>query len=41
MEYMLEIIYDIKNNKKKPKEDPSQLKRFKKWLQKVLLPNTV
>ncbi|XP_015870472.1 uncharacterized protein LOC107407676 isoform X1 [Ziziphus jujuba] len=35
MEYMLEIIYDIKNNKKKPKEDPSQLKRFKKWLQKL------
>jgi len=33
MEFMLETIYDIKNNKKKAEEvNP----RIKKWLQKVL-----
>lgn len=37
MEFMLETICDIKNNKKKPKEDTVQHTRIKKWLQKVLL----
>jgi len=35
MEFMLETICDIKNNKKRPKEDPSHHTRIKKWLQKV------
>lgn len=39
MEFMLETICDIKNNKKKPKEDTVQHTRIKKWLQKVLLFN--
>lgn len=37
MEFMLETICDIKNNKKRPKEDTLQLTRTKKWLQKVML----
>lgn len=37
MEFMLETILDIKNNKKRPKEDTVQHVRIKKWLQKVLL----
>ncbi|CAM8878007.1 unnamed protein product [Rhodiola kirilowii] len=35
MEFMLETILEIKNNKKKAKEDPVQLTRIKKWLQKI------
>ncbi|KAK3138898.1 hypothetical protein QOZ80_5AG0374870 [Eleusine coracana subsp. coracana] len=35
MEFMLETICDIKNNKKRPKEDPSHHTRIKKWLQKL------
>lgn len=35
MEFMLETICDIKNNKKRSKEDPSQHARVKKWLQKL------
>ncbi|XP_057968487.1 uncharacterized protein LOC131157992 isoform X2 [Malania oleifera] len=35
MEFMLETICDIKNNKKRPKEDPAQHTRIKKWLHKL------
>ncbi|KAK3198143.1 hypothetical protein Dsin_021558 [Dipteronia sinensis] len=35
MEFMLETICDIKNNKKRPKEDTVQHTRIKKWLQKL------
>ncbi|KAL5577605.1 hypothetical protein UlMin_019304 [Ulmus minor] len=35
MEFMLETICDIKNNKKRPKEDPAHHTRIKKWLQKL------
>lgn len=35
MEFMLETILDIKNNKKRPREDTVQHTRIKKWLQKV------
>ncbi|KAJ9545885.1 hypothetical protein OSB04_025592 [Centaurea solstitialis] len=35
MEFMLETVVDIKNNKKKTKEDTSQHTRIKKWLQKL------
>nr|XP_016497732.1 PREDICTED: nucleolar MIF4G domain-containing protein 1-like [Nicotiana tabacum] len=35
MEFMLEMICDIKNNKKRTKEDTLQLTRIKKWLQKL------
>lgn len=35
MEFMLDTICEIKNNKKRPKEDTVQLTRLKKWLQKV------
>lgn len=35
MEFMLETILDIKNNKKRPKEDTAQHTRIKKWLQKL------
>ncbi|KAK9289580.1 hypothetical protein L1049_007736 [Liquidambar formosana] len=35
MEFMLETICDIKNNKKRAKEDPVQHTRIKKWLQKL------
>ncbi|KAJ0981719.1 hypothetical protein J5N97_009974 [Dioscorea zingiberensis] len=35
MEFMLETICDIKNNKKRPKEDSAQHTRIKKWLQKL------
>lgn len=35
MEFMLDTICDIKNNKKRPKEDTMQHTRIKKWLQKV------
>lgn len=37
MEFMLETIFDIKNNKKRPKEETAPHARIKKWLQKVLL----
>lgn len=37
MEFMLETICDIKNNKKRPKEETIQLTRIKKWLQKVCI----
>lgn len=36
MEFMLETITDIKDNKKRAKEDTPQHTRMKKWLQKVL-----
>lgn len=36
---MLETICDIKNNKKRSKEDPAHHTRIKKWLQKVLFSN--
>ncbi|CAK9181057.1 unnamed protein product [Ilex paraguariensis] len=35
MEFMLETICDIKNNKKRAKEDTVQHTRIKKWLQKL------
>eukprot|EP00268_Persea_americana_P026983 TRINITY_DN26507_c0_g1_i5.p1 TRINITY_DN26507_c0_g1~~TRINITY_DN26507_c0_g1_i5.p1 ORF type:complete len:778 (-),score=190.20 TRINITY_DN26507_c0_g1_i5:135-2468(-) len=35
MEFMLETICDIKNNKKRLKEDPAPHTRLKKWLQKL------
>lgn len=35
MEFMLETICDIKNNKKRSKEDPVYYTRLKKWLQKL------
>lgn len=35
MEFMLDTIFEIKNNKKRPKEDTVQHTRLKKWLQKV------
>ncbi|KAI3877389.1 hypothetical protein MKX03_026446 [Papaver bracteatum] len=35
MEFMLETICDIKNNKKRTKQDPVQHTRIKKWLQKL------
>uniref|UniRef100_A0ACD5W238 Uncharacterized protein n=1 Tax=Avena sativa TaxID=4498 RepID=A0ACD5W238_AVESA len=35
MEFMLETICDIKNNKKRSKEDPLHHTRIKKWLQKL------
>ena len=37
MEFMLETICDIKNNKKRTKEETVQHTRINKWLQKVLL----
>lgn len=35
MEFMIETIFDIKNNKKRSKEETVQHTRIKKWLQKV------
>lgn len=35
MEFMLETICDIKNNKRKPNEENAQHTRINKWLQKV------
>ncbi|OAY62973.1 Nucleolar MIF4G domain-containing protein 1 [Ananas comosus] len=35
MEFMLETICDIKNNKRRLKEDPAHHTRLKKWLQKL------
>ncbi|XP_022149359.1 nucleolar MIF4G domain-containing protein 1-like [Momordica charantia] len=35
MEFMLETICDIKNNKKRHKDDPAHHTRIKKWLQKL------
>ncbi|KAM7273148.1 hypothetical protein ACFE04_027812 [Oxalis oulophora] len=35
MEFMLETLCDIKNNKKRPKEETAQHTRIKKWLQKL------
>ncbi|CAL5422134.1 unnamed protein product [Camellia sinensis] len=35
MEFMLETIFDIKNNKRRAKEDTPQHTRIKKWLQKL------
>ncbi|KAI3941635.1 hypothetical protein MKX01_018225 [Papaver californicum] len=35
MEFMLDTICDIKNNKKRTKQDPVQHTRIKKWLQKL------
>ncbi|KAL9230823.1 hypothetical protein vseg_006122 [Gypsophila vaccaria] len=39
MEFMLETICDIKNNKKRAKEDSPQHTRIKKWLQKLKVEN--
>ncbi|XP_074282333.1 uncharacterized protein LOC141606878 [Silene latifolia] len=39
MEFMLETICDIKNNKKKAKEDTPPHTRIKKWLQKLGVEN--
>lgn len=39
MDFMLEIICDIKNNKRKPNEDSAHHTRIKKWLQKVPFSN--
>lgn len=39
MEFMLETICDIKNNKKRAKEDLPQQTRIKKWLQKLGVEN--
>ncbi|XP_065852430.1 uncharacterized protein [Euphorbia lathyris] len=41
MEFMLETICDIKNNKKRPKEDTSEHTRIKKWLQKIRVEETI
>uniref|UniRef100_A0A2P2KZS7 Nucleolar MIF4G domain-containing protein 1 isoform X2 n=2 Tax=Rhizophora mucronata TaxID=61149 RepID=A0A2P2KZS7_RHIMU len=35
IEFMLETITDVKNNKKKPREETVQHTRIKKWLQKT------
>lgn len=35
MEFMLDTICEIKNNKKRPKEDSAHHTRIKKWLQKL------
>lgn len=35
MEFMLETICEIKNNKKRPKEESTPHNRLKKWLQKL------
>ncbi|KAG6430421.1 hypothetical protein SASPL_108487 [Salvia splendens] len=35
MEFMIETIFDIKNNKKRSKEETVQHTRIKKWLQKL------
>lgn len=35
MEFMLETICEIKNNKKRPKDETVQHTRIKNWLQKV------
>lgn len=35
MEFMLETIFEIKNNKKRPKEETAPHARIKKWLQKL------
>ncbi|KAK8946197.1 hypothetical protein KSP40_PGU008552 [Platanthera guangdongensis] len=35
MESMLDTVCDIKDNKKRSKEDPAYLVRIKKWLQKL------
>lgn len=35
MEFMLETVCDIKNNKKRSKEDPAPHTRLRKWLQKL------
>ncbi|KMZ76084.1 hypothetical protein ZOSMA_107G00820 [Zostera marina] len=35
MEFMLETICDIKNNKKRSKDEPAPHMRIKKWLQKL------
>ncbi|KAH7666306.1 MIF4G-like type 3 domain-containing protein [Dioscorea alata] len=35
MQFMLETICDIKNNKKRPREDSAHHTRIKKWLQKL------
>lgn len=41
MEFMLETICDIKNNKKRVKEDPAHHTRIKKWLQKLKVEDTL
>ncbi|KAK2984666.1 hypothetical protein RJ640_006649 [Escallonia rubra] len=41
MEFMLETICDIKNNKRRPKEDTLQHTRIKKWLQKLTVDNVL
>ncbi|KAI6697028.1 hypothetical protein NL676_017147 [Syzygium grande] len=41
MEFMLDTICDIKNNKKRTKEDPAPHTRIKKWLQKLGIENVL
>ncbi|XP_048127454.1 nucleolar MIF4G domain-containing protein 1 isoform X2 [Rhodamnia argentea] len=41
MEFMLDTICDIKNNKKRTKEDPAPHARIKKWLQKLGMENVL
>ncbi|XP_068635557.1 uncharacterized protein [Aristolochia californica] len=41
MEFMLDTICDIKNNKRRSKEDPAHHTRIKKWLQKLRVENVV
>lgn len=41
MEFMLDTICDIKNNKRRTKEDPAPHTRIKKWLQKLGIENVL
>ncbi|KAF8043637.1 hypothetical protein BT93_A1834 [Corymbia citriodora subsp. variegata] len=41
MEFMLETICDIKNNKRRTKDDPAPHTRIKKWLQKLGIENVL
>ncbi|KAF9598364.1 hypothetical protein IFM89_027252 [Coptis chinensis] len=41
MEFMLETIFDIKNNKKRAKDDPAHYTRMKKWLQKLRVEDVI
>ncbi|KAL6005147.1 hypothetical protein ACLOJK_005709 [Asimina triloba] len=41
MEFMLETICDIKNNKRRSTEDPAPHARLKKWLQKLASANFI
>jgi hypothetical protein len=37
LQFMLDMICDIKNNKRRPKDELVVHSRLKKWLQKVIL----